>query len=527
MPPQFDQLRASGSGVARALPDPIEIAPGPFRPTWESFKRYRCPDWFRDAKFGVWSHWSPQSLSGAGDWCARHMYVESERQARFHRERYGHPSEFGYKDICNLWKAERFDPERLMDLFRRAGARYFVALANHHDNFDNWDSKYQPWNSVSVGPRKDIVGLWRRAAVERGLKFGVSVHNVNSWGWFDPARDSDKEGPKAGVPYDALLTRADGKGKWWEGFDPADLYAPPHRPGPEGDPPPPEFMARWFWRTRDLIDAHRPDLIYFDTYAPRNAWRQFPWFEDYEAAELVACHQVGMMIGAHYYNANRAWNGGALDGVLNLKGVPEEWRSRCVLDIERGGAEGILPDPWQTDTSLGDWHYRENDTYKDARTVIHTLIDTVSKNGTLLVNVVQKGDGTLAGNQEETLEEIGRWLDVNGEAIYGTRPWKIWGEGPTQVEAGYFKETATPYTAEDIRFTTKGDTLYAIALGWPGSGMLRIQSLGKSGENPLSINQVTLLGHAADIEWTRDDVGLSVRLPEERPTPQALALRIR
>ncbi|HLV81964.1 MAG TPA: alpha-L-fucosidase, partial [Chthonomonadaceae bacterium] len=203
------------------------LAPGPFAPNWESLKQYRCPQWFQDAKFGIWAHWSPQCVPEQGDWYARNMYLQGSDQYNYHVAHYGHPSKFGYKDICNLWKAEHWDPDRLIRLYKRAGAKYFVALANHHCNFDCWNSKYQTWNSVNIGPHKDIVGIWAKTARRYGLRFGVTVHSARSWNWFEVAHGSDKTGPLAGVPYDGSLTKADGKGQWWDGYDPQDLYNRP------------------------------------------------------------------------------------------------------------------------------------------------------------------------------------------------------------------------------------------------------------------------------------------------------------
>lgn len=501
----------------------LEIAPGPFKPTWESFRQnYRCPDWFRDAKFGIWSHWNPQSVPGQGDWYARHLYIEGHRQRQYHEAHYGHPSEFGYKDICNLWKAERFDPDGLMAFYKRIGARYFMALANHHCNYDSWNSKYQPWNSVNVGPKKDIVGLWKEAADRYGLRFGVSVHNTNTWGWYDPARGSDSQGPKAGVPYDGLLTKEDGKGKWWEGLDPRDLYGPPHAPGPAGDPPTPEFLENWFLRVKDLLDTYRPDLLYFDTCTPATQWRQsFVQFEDVTYGGYIADHRVGMLIATHFYNANIAWHGGKLEAVLNLKEVPPYRLPGIVHTVERGSMPGIQPDPWQNDTSIGDWFYRVDDVYRGPGEIVQSLVDVVSKNGNLMLNVTQKPDGTIAGDQEATLEAIGEWLAVNGEAIFESRPWERFGEGPTNVKGGRFDEVnsgAPAYTSEDFRFTQRGGALYAMAMAWPADRKLTIKSLAaRPLEGGNEIARVELLGFHGELAWHQDEEGLHLALPPEKP----------
>jgi len=207
------------------------VAEGPFKPEWESLKNYKTPEWFRNAKFGIWAHWGPQCQPESGDWYARGMYEEGSGHYKSHLDHYGHPSKEGFKDIINRWHAENWDPEKLLQLYKRAGAQYFFALANHHDNFDNYDSKYQPWNSVNLGPKKDLIGGWAKATRDAGLKFGVSVHAAHAWSWYEPSQGADKKGPLAGVPYDGKLTKADGKGLWWDGYDPQDLYAQSHQPG--------------------------------------------------------------------------------------------------------------------------------------------------------------------------------------------------------------------------------------------------------------------------------------------------------
>jgi alpha-L-fucosidase len=515
------------------------ISAGPFQPTWESLmQQYKCPDWFRDAKFGIWAHWSAQCVPEQGDWYARNMYIQGNRQYDYHVKTYGHPSKFGFMEIDNLWKAERWEPEKLMALYKRAGAKYFVALANHHDNFDAYDSKYHAWNSVNVGPKKDIIGIWAKVARKNGLRFGVSNHSAHAWHWFQTAYGYDGEGPLAGVRYDAAtLTKADGKGKWWEGLDPQELYTGPNIKMPDdinsakavaewhdkndrpwSEEPPamnPKFAKKWFLRCKDLVDKYRPDLVYFDNTGN------------------LPLGQAGLDIVAHYYNANLKWTNGKLEAVVNCKGLSKERRAGVVDDIERGVATDILPEPWQTDTCIGSWHYDRNiaekNRYKSVDQVVDMLVDIVSKNGNLLLSIPVRGDGTIDEHEVAFLEGMAKWMNVNGEAIFSTRPWKVFGEGPTMVKAGMFGESRyKPFTAEDVRFTTKGDTLYAVLLGWPGEKNIVIKAL--SANSPYvaghKITDVSLLGCDSRLEWSQDEQGLTVKMPGKQPCEHAFVLKI-
>lgn len=495
------------------------ITPGKFQPTWQSLSRHEVPEWFRDRKFGIWAHWGPQCQPEAGDWYARQMYHEGSGQYRSHVERYGHPSEFGFKDVIHQWKAEKWAPEKLVDLYKRAGAQYFVAMGNHHDNFDMWDSKHQPWNSVAIGPRKDILGGWAKAARAAGLPFGVSIHAAHAWNWYESAQGADKHGPKAGVPYDGKLTKADGKGRWWEGLDPQDLYAQNHKPAP-GFENPDTIHSQWNWgsgatppdqaycqnfydRTAEMIKKYQPDLIYFDD----------------TALPLWPVSDAGLKIAADFYNTNLAKTGGRSQGVIFGKILDDDQRKCLVWDIERGTPPDIQPQAWQTCTCIGDWHYNRAayNRYKSVRTVIHMLADIVSKNGNFLLNIPVRGDGSLDDKSIRVLEGIGDWMAVNNQAIYATRPWKIFGEGPAgagaRIQAQGFNEgKGKPFTAEDVRFTTSkdGHVLNVILLGWPGT-TATIRSLGvNAGQLDRPIARVELLGSSASIRWRQTDAGLEL-----------------
>jgi alpha-L-fucosidase len=522
--------------VARSQSD-RQIAPGPFKADWQSFEQnYTCPDWFRDAKFGIWAHWTAQCVPEDGDWYARNMYLQGSDQYKFHLEHYGHPSTFGFMEFDNLWKAENWEPEKLMALYKKAGAKYFVALANHHDNFDAYDSKYHEWNSVRVGPKKDIVGTWAKVARSQGLYFGVSNHSAHAWHWFQAAYAYDAEGEKAGVRYDAArLTKADGKGKWWEGLDPQNLYTGPNMVMPEGlktvkeqdawheandrqwteDPPKnnPAFMDRWYLRAKDLIDSYSPDYVYFDDYG-------------------LPLGQAGLDIVAHYYNANARANGGRVGVVVTAKELTGAQNQGIVEDFERGYVEGIKTYPWQTCSCIGGWHYSrsryEKKEYKSVEQVVRQLVDIVSKNGNLLLSIPLRGDGTIDDLELAFLKGMERWMGVNGEAIYGTRPWKIFGEGPTIIKTGMFNEGDVKFTPMDFRFTVKGKDLYVIMMGWPAEKEAVVAALA-SGSSLLGGKKITglsMLGSASQVQWTQDASGLHITLPGKPASPEAVVFRV-
>jgi alpha-L-fucosidase len=464
----------------------FEIAAGPFEPTWESLRQYRCPDWFRDAKFGIWSHWGPQSVPMYGDWYARQMYVEGSDQYRYHLRKYGHPSKFGWKDVVKLWKAEKFDPDGLMDLYIRAGAKYFVAQAAHHDNFHNWNSSHHRWNSVNMGPERDIIAAWVEAARKRCLPFGFSEHIGATFTWYKPTKGADKTGPYAGVPYD--------------GNDPAyeDFYLP-NRDAPEWNvewyTSNPWWHEKWYAYIKELIDQYQPDLLYSDGGVPFGSY--------------------GLNAIAHLYNTSARRHAGKNQAVYTQKDRSSEVFAVGVLDIERSQLPGIFPYVWQTDTSVGDWFYNVRDVYKTPAQMIEMLVDIVSKNGNLLLNIPQRPDGTLDEECVYILESLASWMGVNGEGIYGTRPWTAAGEGPSQVVIQGFKEDAIPWTVEDFRFTAKGNQMYVFQMKWPEGGKAVVRSLAK-GKVP-NVGGVKVLGFEGEVKFEQTSRGLALDLPELKP----------
>jgi len=500
------------------------FAPGPFAPTWDSLiAGYQAPDWFRDGKFGIWAHWSAQCVPEFGDWYARSMYIQGDPKYDHHLKRYGHPCDVGFMEMNHLWKAQRWDPDRLVGLYKKAGAKYFVSLANHHDNFDNYESSHHGWNSTRVGPMKDIVGTWAKAARAHGLRFGVSNHSAHAWHWFQTAYAYDQEGPRRAERYDAFrLTKADGVGTWWEGLDPQDLYAGRHLVMPDGvgsileanvwrdqndmtwderiPPGDPGYAVQWSLRCRELIDKYRPDLVYFDNYG-------------------LPLEQAGLDMAAHFYNASLRWHGGRQEAVLNAKRLPPHRRFGLVEDVERGGRGDIDNAPWQTDTCIGRWHYDRTlydaHGYKTAKAVIGELCDIVSKNGNLLLSIPIRADGTHDDQEEAFLEEMGAWMAVNGEAIYGARPWRTFGEGPNNNGGGDFDEnTHRAYTGQDFRFTTKDGALYALSLGWPNGGVARLTTLAQSSAIGRGRVEAVMLLGSGSLAFRRTDQALEVSLPE-------------
>jgi alpha-L-fucosidase len=499
---------------------------GPFQASWASLSQYETPEWFKDAKFGIWAHWGPQCVPAQGDWYARRMYIEGDAAYKYHVEKYGHPSKFGFKDVINTWDANEWDPEHLIGLYKKAGAKYFMALANHHDDFDNYNSKYQPWNSVKIGPKKDLVGGWAKACKKAGLRFATSIHAAHAYSWYETSQGADKTGAYAGVQYDGNISKDQGAGKWWDGLDPQALYAQQHKPGNlvwEWDEnrgssvPPSEYCEKFFNRVIDLVDKYDPDLLYFDdTILP-----------------LYPISDVGLRIAAYYYNRSLKKHG-KVEGVITGKILTPHQRHCLVLDVERGVLPEADPLPWQSETCIGQWHYDENlyknGWYKTVPEVVQMLVDTVSKNGNFMLNIPLKGSGAPDDKELAFLAGFTEWMSVNSEGIYSSRPWRIYAEGPASLGAKLngqgFNEGRHNYASEDFRFMKVGKTLYAYAFALPENGQYKIKSLGTGSKNGAgNVESVELLGSGA-VRFTRDADALTITLPEKVNGRHAFCLKI-
>jgi alpha-L-fucosidase len=443
------------------------------------------PEWYLDAKFGIFIHWGVYAVPAFGsEWYPRNMYRQGSREFEHHVATYGPQTEFGYKDFIPQFRAERYDPDHWAELFRSAGAKFVVPVAEHHDGFPMYDCGLSDWCAAKMGPRRDLIGDLAAAVRRQGLVFGISSHRAEHWWFFD-----------GGTQFASDVT------------DPryAGLYSPAQ---PEKSQPDAPFLDDWLARTCELVDKYQPQLVWFDW------WIEQPVFLPYL-----------QRFAAYYYNRGAQWQRGV---AINYKhqAFPER---AAVFDVERGQLGGIRPLFWQTDTAISknSWGYVRDQDYKTAGEILADLVDIVSKNGCLLLNIGPRPDGTIPAPEGEALREIGRWLAVNGEAIYGTRPWTVFGEGPTQIVEGSFNDTKRPpFTGEDIRFTTRGNTLYAVVLAWPGESVT-LKTLGTtSPQGKGEVTSVHLLGHAGDLAWSRREDGLTVTMPAQKPCDHAFTLKI-
>lgn len=504
--------------------------------TWnEAACLYQCPQWFRDAKFGIWAHWGVQSVPRlGGGWYAKHMYMADvgtedwgANAFSHHRQTYGHQSQFGFKDLCNAWKAEKYDADAMLRQWKAWGARYAAILCNHHDAFDNWNSIHYDWNAVKVGPKRDIVGEFAVAARRLGLPWVGTIHDCD-WArdFLIGAFSADPEGPFRGIPYDGFSTRDDGKGKWWEGLDPAQLYGPP--PPQRTDEWRKKDNRDWLQRHLQLIRDYRPDAIYFDNGIPYGA--------------------EGETLCAEFYHESLQRNG-SIQAIVQIK----EKKPGTLYDIERGGAKERLDEPWQTDTSLAnDWFLKyDKPHWHNARTVLESLCDIISKNGNLLLSVGLNPDGTLPEDQVQEMNRVGVWLKQNGEAVYGSRPWRVFRDGSGVSGAATGKTVATanaetleamknetvehfnertvkspPFHHDEVRFTTRDNRLFVFVLN-PVPGELKIPMLGTSSQSrPGTIRKAALLADGAALKSRQAGDALRIQLPAGIPTGFPICLEV-
>jgi alpha-L-fucosidase len=471
---------------------------GPFRPDWQSLRTYEVPEWYQHAKFGIFIHWGVYSVPAFGnEWYPRNMYVKGTREYKHHVSTYGPPDKFGYKDFIPMFKAEHFDPAAWAELFKKAGAKYVVPVAEHHDGFAMYASGLSDWTAAKMGPHRDVVGELAKAVRAEGLHFGLSSHRVEHNFFLGVGREipSDVNDPQY-----------------------AAFYGPAHiwLANADGTPLANDFTYvssawadDWLARGAELVEKYHPDIVYFDWWIGQPSLRQ----------NLTR-------FAAFYYNSSLKY--GDHVGVINYKDFAMQEHS-AVLDIERGQLGDIRPLHWQTDTSVSDksWGYIKDDTYKSPQFIIDQLVDIVSKNGNLLMNIGPRSDGTIPEEVQQVLLDVGAWLGVNGEAIYDTRPWRTYGEGPTKVSAGAFHDTETSkYTPEDFRFTTKDDVLFVIGLAWPADGKALIHSLAET-PGSARVQSVELLGNDGKLQFNQRPDGLHVQLPAQTPAKYAYALRVK
>jgi alpha-L-fucosidase len=474
------------------------VGQGPYRADWESLQKYEAPQWYKDAKFGIFIHWGVYSVPAFGnEWYPRNMYREGTEEYKHHIATYGPQDKFGYKEFVPMFKAERFDPAAWAHLFKQAGARYVVPVAEHHDGFAMYDSGLSDWTAAKMGPHRDVIGQLAKAVRAEGLHFGVSSHRVehNFFLGVGRAISSDINDPKYAAFYGPAHN-------WLESKNGAPLsndftYVSP------------QWTADWLARSSEIVEKYHPEIMYFDWWIGQPSVR----------TDLTR-------FAAYYYNASLKY--GDHVGVVNYKDYAMQDHS-AVLDMERGQLADIRPLYWQTDTSVGNksWGNIKDDTFKTPQFIVHQLIDIVSKNGNLLLNIGPRSDGTIPDEVQQVLRDVGEWLSLNGDAIYGTRPWRIYGEGPTKVAAGAFHDTDTQaYTADDFRFTTKDGDLYAIELGWPANGEAVVHSLGATAIGSQKIESVSLLGAGAQLQFQQQSDGLHIKVPERAPGKFAYAFRV-
>lgn len=525
----------------------IPITKGPFEANWESIeKNYPgSPKWLREAKFGIWVHFGPQSAGESGDWYARNLYKPGHHAYRNHLRRYGHPSEVGYKDVLKEWNPEKLDPKRLAELYKKAGARFLLIQGVHHDNYDMWNSRYQPWNSVNIGPKRDLLKEWIDACKKLDMNYGVAFHHEYTWWWWQTAFASDKRGQYAGVPYDGHLTLEDGKGKWWEGYDPRMLYGIDLREYETVEamthtgwsPPKPGiyshhldyakwYTTQWALRMMDVVANYDPDFIYTDGTV------QGPFTGD-GTGTGYKCNAMQTVLADFYNRALK--KDGEVDKLAMIK-------FRRPTNGSMTTEEHNFPDdintsqPWIRELPVGDWFYSPGFHY-EASMMIRAIIESISRDGNIAINICLRPDGSIEEPAVKMLEDLGKWMDVNGEGVYGSKAWKIPGEGE-KTKNGKLKKlpggglqkhhAEFPFNAQDIRFTEgKDGAIYAFCMASPEGGQtVKIYSMGKAACYMQNIKDVTLLGHEGTLQWKQTDEALEIFCPATLPFQTSVVFRV-
>ena len=487
-----------------------------FEANFDSLRQYECPEWLKDAKFGIWGHWGPQSVPMYGDWYARNMYIEGSDQYKYHLRHYGHPSEFGYKDLVKLWKAEKFDPEGLMELYYKAGARYFIGQATHHDHFFNYNSKLNRFNSVNMGPEKDITAMWKAAADKYGMKFGLSEHLGASFSWWKVNKGADKEGPYAGVPYDGNDPEyRDFYHDNYEHLDGTTAFNGPNSPWYTHNK---KFHEYWLNVVKEIIDTFDPDMLITDGVLPFGYSNSH--IIDMEANDNDPEYRVGLEAVSYYYNKSIEKNG-TNEVVYTQKDRRPEVRDVGILEIEKSQLPDIQEHVWQTTSCIGNWFYDVRQDFKKPGHLIEVLVDVISKNGVFLLNILQKPDGSLDKEAIYILEELAKWFEINGEAVYCTRPWRISSEGDSRVTIKEFQEDEVAWTSSDYRFVQKDGMVYCHMMRAPENRVAVVKTFTEEEK----IQKVSLLGYG-EVPFAQNFGVLTVKLPDEMPTLYVNCLKV-
>ncbi|WP_347840149.1 alpha-L-fucosidase [uncultured Draconibacterium sp.] len=546
--PENSVPRGDASTFAEVKLANLPVAPGPYEPTWESIEANYPgqPNWLREAKFGIWVHFGPQAAGESGDWYARRLYDPKTTAYKNHLEKYGHPSEVGYKEVLRDWNPDQLNPAELTKIYQDAGARYLVIQGVHHDNYDLWDSKYQPWNSVNLGPKRDLMGEWEKACRENNMHFGITFHHEYTWWWWQTAFGSDTTGQYNGIPYDANLTLADGKGKWWEGYDPRMLYGINLREydnvpvacytgwnTPGGGiftnhiPYAKWYATQWALRMMDAIDKYNPDFIYTD------GTKSQPFCAEGTGSGLKA--DAMQRVIAYYYNQTLARRGDV--DVFSI--VKFRHKTNGTVTTEEFGAPEKIKntEPWIAEIPVGDWYYGPGFTY-DAGMVIRYLIEAIARDGNVAICVSPLPNGALDEGSRQMLKNIGNWMRINGEAVYGSKAWAVPGEG--EIVDGKLKMLPSgklgkhhaefKFNEQDFRFTVgKSNEIYAFCMTVPQpETKLQIKSLATGGElKGQPVKTVRLLGFEGELEWSQQNDGLYITCPEEMDFATSVVFEIK